>query len=52
MAMTTSPNTAQTPLAIGQWRKGTKYPLDLLVVENSAGPEIKIQSKPQPIKWS
>lgn len=45
------PNTAQTPLAIGQWRKGTKHPLELLVVDNTAAPDIKIQSKPQPIKW-
>ncbi|TAM95311.1 MAG: ABC transporter substrate-binding protein [Rhizobiaceae bacterium] len=45
------PNTAETPLAIGQWRKGTKYPLDLLVVDNTAAPDITIQSKPQPINW-
>lgn len=46
------PNTAQTPLAIGQWRKGTKYPLDLQVVANSAAPQVPIQSKPQPISWN
>jgi branched-chain amino acid transport system substrate-binding protein len=46
------PNTAQTPLAVGQWRKGQKYPLDLVVVDNSAAPDIKVQSKPEPIKWS
>jgi branched-chain amino acid transport system substrate-binding protein len=46
------PNTAQTPLAIGQWRKGKKNPLDLLVVDNAAAPDIKIQSPPQAIDWS
>jgi branched-chain amino acid transport system substrate-binding protein len=45
------PNTAQTPLAIGQWRKGERHPLELLVVGNSAAPDIAIQSAPQPIKW-
>jgi branched-chain amino acid transport system substrate-binding protein len=45
------PNTAQTPLAIGQWRKGTKYPLELLVVDNSAAPGVPVQSTPQQIVW-
>jgi branched-chain amino acid transport system substrate-binding protein len=46
------PNTSQTPLAIGQWRKGKKYPLELLVVANSAAPDVPLQSKPEPITYS
>ncbi|WP_158243179.1 ABC transporter substrate-binding protein [Acidimangrovimonas sediminis] len=46
------PNTAETPLAIGQWRKGDKFPLDLKVVANSAAPQVPVQTKPQPIAWN
>lgn len=46
------PNTAQTPLAIGQWRKGDKYPLDLKVVSNAAAPKVPVQAKPEPISWN
>jgi branched-chain amino acid transport system substrate-binding protein len=45
------PNTSQTPLAIGQWRKGTKHPLELVVVANSAAPDVPLQSKPQAITY-
>lgn len=45
------PNTSRTPLAISQWRKGTKHPLELLVVDNSAAPDIPVQSEPLPIAY-
>jgi branched-chain amino acid transport system substrate-binding protein len=34
------PNVAKTPLVGGQWRKGTKYPFDLVIVSNKDHPEI------------
>lgn len=45
------PNTAQTPLAISQWREGEKYPLELVVVDNSAAPDVPVQSAPEPITY-
>ncbi len=34
------PNVSKTPLVGGQWHKGTKWPFDLVVVDNSHYPEI------------
>ena len=31
------PNTSLTKLAFGQWRKGKKWPLELVIVDNTAG---------------
>lgn len=38
-------NVSKTPLVGGQWRKGTKYPFDLIVVSNTLAPEIPAQGK-------
>jgi branched-chain amino acid transport system substrate-binding protein len=35
------PNVARTPLVGGQWRRGGRWPLDLVVVSNAAQPEIR-----------
>ena len=37
------PNTCTTPTAGGQWIKGSKYPLDLVITENSFAPDVKVQ---------
>jgi branched-chain amino acid transport system substrate-binding protein len=34
------PNISKTPLVGGQWRKGTKFPYDMVIVSNKAHPEI------------
>jgi len=34
------PNISKTPLVGGQWRKGTKFPYDLVIVSNKEHPEI------------
>ena len=46
------PNVSTTPLAGGQWVKGTKYPFDLLIVSNGVAPMAKIQAEVKPLKWS
>jgi branched-chain amino acid transport system substrate-binding protein len=38
-------NVSKTPLVGGQWRKGTKYPFDLIVVSNTLAPQIPTQGK-------
>ena len=35
----------------GQWVKGTKYPYDLIVVNNSQAPEVPTQGELQPLKY-
>jgi branched-chain amino acid transport system substrate-binding protein len=46
------PNVATTPLAGGQWIKGTKYPFDLVIVSNAMAPDAKIQAQVYPLKWT
>lgn len=43
------PNTSQTPLVLGQWWKGEKYPLTPLVESNTLYPHIPLQAKFRPI---
>jgi branched-chain amino acid transport system substrate-binding protein len=43
------PNTCATPLVIGQWKKGTKFPFDLVNVDNTTAPNIPVGGKMQPI---
>ena len=40
-------NVYKTPLVGGQWRKGTKYPFELTICSNAAGPMIAVQDKVQ-----
>lgn len=40
------PNCAQTPLVIGQWFKGKKYPYEMSIVDNSTAPEIPTNAAP------
>ena len=41
-------NVYKSPLVAGQWRKSTKYPFDLTVVSNAAGPGITVQGQVLP----
>lgn len=40
-------NTAVTPVATGQWREGKKWPMELVVVDNSIAPSIPVQGAPE-----
>ena len=46
------PNTSETPIVMGQWVKGTTYPLDVHIVDNSTAPTIPTNAAPQPIGYS
>ncbi len=46
------PNVATTPLAGGQWVKGTTYPFDLMIVSNGVAPMATIQAQVQPLKYA
>jgi branched-chain amino acid transport system substrate-binding protein len=41
------PNCSLTPLVAGQWRKGKKWPLELVLVDNKLAPDIPVQSHPE-----
>lgn len=41
------PNTAETPVVGGQWRKGAKWPLELVIVDNTHASEIPVQGAPE-----
>lgn len=45
------PNTSQTPLVLGQWWKGEKFPLTPLVEANALYPHIPLQGKFRPIPY-
>lgn len=46
------PNTSATPLVIGQWWKGTKYPLTPMIEDNSLYPDIPLAGKIKPLTYS
>jgi branched-chain amino acid transport system substrate-binding protein len=46
------PNCSLTPLVMAQWRKGKKYPFDIVIVDNSKFPEIPVGGKPEPIPYA
>ncbi len=45
------PNCAQTPLVIGQWFKGKKFPFEMSIVDNATAKEIPTQAEPQLIAY-
>ena len=40
------PNTCATPQTTGQWVKGSRYPLDLVIVDNSRAPIVPLGREP------
>ncbi len=46
------PNTSETPIVMGQWVKGSRYPLDVHIVDNSTAPVIPTNASPLPIAYS
>jgi branched-chain amino acid transport system substrate-binding protein len=43
------PNVAKTPLVGGQWRAGSTFPYDLVIVTNTGHPEIPVAGKLRPL---
>ena len=46
------PNTAETKCVSGQWRKGSKWPLELVLVDNKLAPNIPLGGAPELIKYA
>jgi branched-chain amino acid transport system substrate-binding protein len=46
------PNTCRTPLVIGQWQKGKKFPVDLVNVDNTTATDIPVAAKMMPVPYS
>ncbi|MBW6419227.1 ABC transporter substrate-binding protein [Celeribacter sp. PS-C1] len=45
------PNTSMTPTAGGQWVKGDKFPLNLVICDNEFAPEVPVQGEVQPLTY-
>jgi branched-chain amino acid transport system substrate-binding protein len=45
------PNTAETKCVAGQWRKGKKWPLELVIVDNAAAPNVPVSGEPELISY-
>jgi branched-chain amino acid transport system substrate-binding protein len=45
------PNTAETKCVIGQWRKGKKWSLELVIVDNAAAPNVPLGGQPDLISY-
>ena len=43
------PNIYKTPLTLGQWRKGEKWPFDLVLVNNARASMVTVQDKAVPL---
>ncbi|HEX4111244.1 MAG TPA: ABC transporter substrate-binding protein [Stellaceae bacterium] len=46
------PNTSETKCVAGQWRKGNKWPLELVIVDNKYEPDVPVGGKPEAIAYS
>jgi branched-chain amino acid transport system substrate-binding protein len=46
------PNCSEVKMPAGQWRKGKKWPLELVLVDNSQAPNIPVQGTPEPMTYS
>ncbi|WP_108258414.1 ABC transporter substrate-binding protein [Mangrovicoccus ximenensis] len=45
------PNTSMTPTAGGQWVKGDKFPLRLVICDNEFAPEVPVEGEVQPLAY-
>ena len=45
-------NNCKAWIGAGQWRKGTKFPLDIVVVSNAAAPGTPVSDKVQPMVYA
>jgi branched-chain amino acid transport system substrate-binding protein len=45
------PNTSETKCVAGQWRKGKRWPLELVIVDNTQVPSVPLQGTPEPMVY-
>ncbi len=45
------PNVCETKVVVGQWRKGVKWPVELVIVDNTFFPEVPVAGVPEPITY-
>ena len=45
------PNVCETKVVMGQWRKGAKWPVEMVIVDNTFLPEVPAQGAPEPISY-
>jgi branched-chain amino acid transport system substrate-binding protein len=45
------PNTAETKCVAGQWRRGKKWPLELVIVDNTEEPNVPLGGQPELISY-
>jgi branched-chain amino acid transport system substrate-binding protein len=46
------PNTSETTLVAGQWRKGKKWPIELVIIDNTMAPNVPVNGEPEPMTYS
>ncbi len=46
------PNTSETKLVAGQWRKGKKWPIELVIIDNTQAPNVPVNGTPEPMTYS
>jgi branched-chain amino acid transport system substrate-binding protein len=46
------PNTSLTKLVSGQWRKGKKWPLELVIVDNKQAPDVPVNGEPETMPYA
>jgi len=46
------PNTSETALVAGQWRKGKKWPIELVIIDNTLSPNVPVNGEPEPMTYS
>lgn len=46
------PNCAETPLVLGQWEKGKKYPYEMVIVDNTNAKDIPVGGEAHVIKYT
>jgi branched-chain amino acid transport system substrate-binding protein len=46
------PNTAETKCVSGQWRKGKKWPLELVIIDNKLEPDVPVGGDPEVIHYA
>jgi branched-chain amino acid transport system substrate-binding protein len=46
------PNVCETKVVVGQWRKGVKWPVELVIVDNTLFPEVPVGGVPEPMTYA
>jgi branched-chain amino acid transport system substrate-binding protein len=46
------PNTSLTRVVAGQWRKGKKWPIELVIVDNKLAPNVPVGGAPEAMPYA